>query len=249
MAQTKFPFRVAAAIAFAAYFLGSRTAHAQAAPDLRCPLPVHAGAALGAQNARARFRFVRSTMSDQARRAMSWSMGWSFFGVAVAGETTALAIATHDEKRRIIWLANGLPALGFPGLILIDPLKVMADEREVTTLAESDPQDAKLCENLARAEQLFAEDAADEAKKTGFFSHALCVLANVASSAVIVIGTGDWTSAILNGVGGEAVSEVNLYTLPTGAVSALEKYRAGDLAMPSGVRTVGARGLSFSFSW
>ncbi|MEO8874568.1 MAG: hypothetical protein ABI461_03190, partial [Polyangiaceae bacterium] len=240
---------VAIAIAFGACFFGSRAAHAQATQEMRCPLPTHASSALGSHDARARFRFVRSTMGDQARRAMSWSRGWSFFGVAAAGETTALAIANHDEKRRIIWLANGLPALGFPGLILIDPLKVMSDDREVRALVENDPLEEKLCENLARAEQLFAEDAADEAKKTGFFSHALGVLANVASSAVIVIGTGDWTSAILNGVGGEAVSEINLYTLPTGAVSALEKYRAGDLTIPSGTQTVGARGLSFSLSW
>ena len=180
---------------------------------------------------------------------MTWSTAWSFFGVAVAGESVALAAASVDEKKRIIWLAQGLPALGFPGLILIDPLSVMADDRELRKIVEDDPLQTKLCENLAHAEKLFAEDAADERKKTGIFSHALGVLANLASSAVIVIGTGDWTSAILNGVGGEAVSEFNLWTLPTGAVSAFEHYRAGDLTMPSGVRTVAAHGLNLTISW
>ena len=180
---------------------------------------------------------------------MTWSTAWSFFGVAVAGESVAFAAATVDEKKRIIWLAQGLPAIGFPGLILIDPLSVMADDRELGKMVEDDPLQTKLCASLARAEVLFAEDAADEKRKAGIFSHALCVLANLASSAVIVIGTGDWTSAILNGVGGEAVSEFNLWTLPTGAVSAFEHYRAGDLTVPSGVRTVSANGLSFSISW
>ena len=215
----------------------------------RCPLPTGAAAALGTHDARSRFDFIRATVGDQAKRAMTWSTAWSFFGVAVAGESVALAAASVDEKKRIIWLAQGLPALGFPGLILIDPLSVMADDRELRQMTENDPLQTKLCENLARAEILFAEDAADEKKKTSIFSHALCVLANLASSTVIVIGTGDWTSAILNGVGGEAVSEFNLWTLPTGAVSALDRYRSGDLAVPSGVRAVSTRGLGVTFSW
>ncbi len=237
------------AVVFAStIFFGSIDAHAADSVEIRCPLPAGASPALGALSPRARFQFIRATLGDQAKRAFTWSSAWSFFGVAVAGETTALAAAENDPKKRIIWLANGLPALGFPGLILIDPLKVMADDRELEQIVEEDPSDAKLCENLARAEQMFVEDAADEKKKTGIFSHVLCVLANVASSAVIVIGTGEWGSAIVNGVGGEVVSEFNLYTLPTGAVSAIDRYRSGDLTIPNGAR-IATRGLSFSLSW
>jgi hypothetical protein len=237
-----------AVVLASAIFFGSIDAHAADPVEIRCPLPARASAALGTLSPRARFHFIRATLADQAKRAFTWSSAWSFFGIAVAGETTALAAAENDPKKRIIWLANGLPALGFPGLILIDPLKVMADDRELEEIAEDDPTDAKLCENLARAEQMFAEDAADEKKKTGVFSHILCVLANVASSAVIVIGTGEWGSAIVNGVGGEVVSEINLYTLPTGAVSAIDRYRAGDLTLANGARMV-TRGLSLSLSW
>jgi hypothetical protein len=63
-----------------------------------------------------------------------------------------------------------------------------------------------------------------------------------------VIGTGEWGSAVTNFVGGEAVSELNLYSLPTGAATAIDRYRAGDLTIPSSVR-MAARGLSFSLSW
>jgi hypothetical protein len=229
-------------------FFAAPKAHAADAPEIRCPIPNGASSSLAAHEAGARLRFIRSTLADQARRAFTWSSAWSFFGVAVAGETTALAASENDPKKRIIWLANGLPALGFPGLILIDPIKVMADDSELEDLVKDDPLETKLCENLARAEKMLTEDAADEKKKTGVFSHVLGLLANVASSAVIVIGTGEWGSAILNGVGGEAVSEFNLFTLPTGAVSAADRYRAGDLTVPNGVRMV-SRGLSFSLSW
>jgi hypothetical protein len=245
--------RALTAIAFAAVFSMFGEARAADTP-LRCPTPNGASTTLASHDARSRFLFLQSQIHDQAKRAFLWSSIWSFTGVAIAGESTALAVATVDEKKRIIWLAQGLPALGFPGLILIDPLKVMADDRELKEITEADPEQTKLCANLARAEQLFAEDAADEKRKTGIFSHALCVLANLASSTVIVLATGDWTSAILNGVGGEAVSELNLWTLPTGAESALDRYRAGDLTTnaiaPSPVVTSAtARGLNLTISW
>jgi hypothetical protein len=243
---------VAGAIAFTAIFCMFGDARAEDAAPI-CPTPNGASAALATHDAQTRFDYLQSHIHDQARRAFLWSSIWSFAGVAIAGESTALAVATVDEKKRIIWLAQGLPALGFPGLILIDPLQVMADDRELTKIIQDDPQQTKLCANLARAEQLFAEDAADEKKKTGIFSHALGLLANLASSTVIVLATGDWTSAILNAVSGEAVSELNLWTLPTGAVTANDRYRAGDLspnlrtsALP---RVVTTGGLNVTISW
>jgi len=242
---------IASAAALGSSCFGSREAHAddRSPQEIRCPLPAGATSALGSHDARRRFSFIRTVVADQAQRAMTWSTAWSFFGVAVAGESFALGVTSPDEKGRIIRLAQGLPAIGFPALILIAPLRVMADDRELHALSEDDPLQAKLCENLARAEKLFAEDAADEKKKTGIFSHALCVLANLASSAVIVIGTGEWATGILNGVSGEAVSEFNLWTLPTGAVSAFERYRSGDLTIPSSAHVISGRGLSVSFSW
>lgn len=223
-------------------------ARAASPAESRCPVPSGASSSLANADASARFRFIRSTLADQSKRASTWSGAWSFFGVAAAAQVSVLAAVSNDPKQRVIWLANGLPALGFPGLILIDPMKVMADDRELENLAKDDPSEKNLCENLARAEVLFTEDAADEKKKTGVFSHILCVLANVASSVVIVIGTGEWGPAITNFIGGEAVSEFNLYTLPTGAVPALDRYRAGDLTDASSVH-VAARGLNLSISW
>jgi hypothetical protein len=245
-------FYVARSIATAAVvgviFFACPNARADEPIAIRCPVPNGASSALAAQDASTRFRFIRSKLADQAKRAVLWSNGWSFFGFAAASEVTVIAGLESDPKKRIIWLANGLPALGFPGLVLVDPIKVIADDRELENLAKDDPLEKKLCGNLARAEMLFADDAADEKKKTGVFSHLLCVLANVASSAVIVIGTGEWGSAITNFVGGEAVSELNLYSLPTGAASAIDRYRAGDLTIPNSVR-MATRGLSFSLSW
>jgi hypothetical protein len=55
-------------------------------------------------------------------------------------------------------------------------------------------------------------------------------------------------TAAMNFLGGEVVSELNLYTLPTGAVPALDRYRSGDLSGASDVH-VGGRGLNFSISW
>jgi hypothetical protein len=238
--------RLSIAIVICPIFLASIDARAD---ETQCPIPSGASSSLGAHAARDRLRFIRSTLADQAKRASLWSDAWSAFGLAVAGESTVLAtLDRSDPHQRIVWLANGLPALGFPALIAIDPMKVMADDRELENLVRNDPSEKNLCASLARAEMLFAEDAADEKKKTGLFSHVLCVLANLASSAVIVIGTGEWGSAITNFIGGEAVSEFDFYTLPTGAASAIDRYRAADLTLPSSVQLV-SRGLNFSLSW
>ena len=90
-------------------------------------------------------------------------------------------------------IARSLDVLGDPwlqgtGFKAGDVLRGIVS-REVDAMVKNDPNETSLCANLARAEKILEEDAADEKKKTGVFSHVLCVLANLASSAVIVIGT------------------------------------------------------------
>ena len=177
-----------------------------------------------AREIEARVSFIRSALRENARHAQTWSSSWGLFGVGVAGGSVALAVTSETSHDRIVWLAQGLPALGFPALMLIDPLRVMSDERDLEHLVEE--HGTTSCDVLHAAESYLEDDARDEKKKTNLFAHALGVLANVASSAVIVIGTGDWGAALLNGAGGIAVSEANLWTLPTGAASAQNAYRA-----------------------
>lgn len=172
----------------------------------------------------ARVSFIRSSLRADARHAQTWSSSWGLFGVGVAAGSVALAAASETSHDRIVWLAQGLPALGFPALMLLDPLKVMSDERDLERLVVV--HGTSSCDVLRAAESYLERDARDERKKTSVFAHALGVLANVASSAVIVIGTGDWGAALLNGAGGIAVSETNLWTLPTGAAHAQDAYRA-----------------------
>ncbi|MGH7284893.1 MAG: hypothetical protein ACRELY_25485 [Polyangiaceae bacterium] len=172
----------------------------------------------------ARISFIRSALRENARHAQTWSSGWGLFGVGVASGSIALAAASETSHDRIVWLAQGLPALGFPALMLIDPLQVMSDDRDLERLTQE--RGTSSCEVLRVAEIYLQKDARDEKTKTNLFAHALGILANVASSAVIVIGTGDWGAALLNGAGGIVVSEANLWTLPTGAANAASAYHA-----------------------
>lgn len=195
-----------------ALVLSSASARAQTRP---CP---------PARETAARIAFIRSALRSDARHAQTWSSSWGLFGVGVAAGSVAFAITSQTSHDRIVWLAQGLPALGFPATMLVDPMTVMSDDRDLEQLVED--RGASSCDVLRAAERYLEEDARDEKKKTGLFAHALGILANVASSAVIVIGTGDWGAALLNGAGGIAVSETNLWTLPTGAASASRAYRA-----------------------
>ena len=195
-----------------ALVLSTASADAQTRP---CPSPPETAA---------RIAFIRSALRSDARHAQTWSSSWGLFGVGVAVGSVAFAAASTTSHDRIVWLAQGLPALGFPATMLVDPMKVMADDRDLEHLV--DERGTSSCEVLRAAESYLEEDARDEKKKTNVFAHALGILANVASSAVIVLGTGDWGAALLSGAGGIAVSETNLWTLPTGAASASNAYRA-----------------------
>jgi hypothetical protein len=175
-------------------------------------------------------------MADQAHRARTWSLAWTVTGLALsAGNYTRAALAdTRDD--RIAPLVGGTTALFIPGGILVQPLQVMAHQRTLEAeLALLSPAEgaAGICAALARAERFFAESAANEAFKAGIATHLFVIGGNSAIALFLGLGFDQWRNALINGGGGLLISEFQIFTQPTGAVTELARYRRGELEKTS----------------
>ncbi len=206
--------------------VGARAARA----DDRCPVPEGGSAALGAADAGARLSYVRGVLRDQARRARLWTWGWAATGVGLAGGSFALAALESDRDKRLEWIVSGGPALWYPLMAVLDPPEAPDDaaaleELVATTSSVHGRMDP--CIVLARAEHLLDRAAADEKRRVNLFSQALGITGSLAIGAFIAFALGDPVGGLVNGAASLGVVELNLFTAPTGAVDAAERYRAG----------------------
>lgn len=199
---------------------------------MRCPSVDGSASLLAEIDARQRLAFVREVMTDQGRRARTWSLAWAVTGIGlVAGNFTLAALAdTPDE--RIDPIVGGLASLFIPAAILVEPLEVMANQRtleaELATLSPTEGATG-VCTALARAEHLLARSAHDEAFKAGIATHVFVIAGNGAIALFLGLGFDHWKGALLNGGGGLLISEFQILTQPTGAVSELARYRRGEV--------------------
>ena len=183
-------------------------------------------------DARQRLAFVREVMDDQARRARTWSLAWAVTGIGLSAANYTRAALADTRDERIDPLVGGTTALFIPAAILVQPLQVMAHQRTLEAeLALLSPGEgaAGVCAALASAERLFAQSAANEAFKAGIFTHLFVIGGNGAIALFLGLGFDHWRGALINGGGGLLISEFQIFTQPTGAVTELARYRRGEL--------------------
>ncbi len=199
---------------------------------IRCP-SVDGGAPLLADvDARQRLAFVRAVMDDQARRARTWSLAWAVTGLGLAAGNVTRAALADSRDDRIDPLVGAGAALFIPAGILVLPLQVMANQRALEAdLLNLSPNESAtgICGALARAEILFARSAKNEAFKAGIATHLFVISGNVAIALFLGLGFDHWRGGLLQGGGGILVSEFQIFTQPTGAVSELARYRRGEV--------------------
>ncbi|MDB4996360.1 MAG: hypothetical protein JWM74_3792, partial [Myxococcaceae bacterium] len=214
----------------------------RATAEERCPALTGGTRSLQAISAERRLAFVVATVRDQARRARTWSLAWTLTGLGLSAANFTLAGLTDDRADRVDRIIAGSSSLTLPAAMLIDPLRVVSDQPKLEVLLDAVDwrRGGMECLVLGRAEDFLVRDADDEHRHARFSSHLLGIGYNIGVALVLGLGLGHWRAAILNGVGGILISEARLLTQPTGAVSALERYRAGDL----GDSTLTARPVS-----
>ncbi|WP_394821393.1 hypothetical protein [Pendulispora albinea] len=221
----------------------SAPAHAQEALPRweKCPVPAGAAPALANIDAGARARFIREHLRRDAGNARTWSLGWAAASVAMGSGGLTLGLLESDRDKRIgnfIWAGTSLI---MPLRLLISPLHVMGDSRALEDDASRPPEgDAARepdgCSHLARAEAFLERDAAQEAFGTAWYTHAMAIGFSAGLGATLGYALDDWSGNALAAGIGIAISELQIWTQPTGAVRARDRYLAGNLVAPDDAR-------------
>jgi hypothetical protein len=192
--------------------------------------------ALAALDAEARFDFVRRVMHDQGSRATTWRWSWTGIGLGLAtGQYALIPIVAQDKRLEQVYL--GTASLFIPLSTTVFPLRIRDyDDVLVRAAADAEGSEGHMlpCLVLDHAEEMLIQAANDEANLTNVFHQVTSLVLDAGYAAIIAIAFRDAAGTVINGVGSVAVTELQIFTTPTGAVKALERYRRGDLSAPPG---------------
>jgi hypothetical protein len=174
-------------------------------------------------------RSIAATLDADARGTRVWYWSWMAAGTAlIAGQGTAAAFVQGDLR---VELVTGAAASVFiPTVLLVHPPLVLSDQPlldarlKATTVAGSVGDS---CIAAQRARELLERDADDEALATGWFAHAFVVGGNIALGLLLGLGFHDWWGAAKQAVGGSAVGELQILTLPARALHARSPGKTG----------------------
>jgi hypothetical protein len=167
-------------------------------------------------------RAIQQTLDTDASRTRVWYWAWMAAGTGLlVGQTALSAVTSGDMQKEFI--AGALTSTFIPSVLLLHPPFVLSGSRRLDARLELTSVDGRLgdpCIVLPRAQELLRRSADDQALATAWFAHVFVVGGNIAVGLVLGLGFGDWAGAIKQAVGGSAVGELQILTLPTGALKA-----------------------------
>ncbi|MFN0061100.1 MAG: hypothetical protein ACKVPX_01080 [Myxococcaceae bacterium] len=208
-----------AARLFFVCILGASLARA----ETRCPAPAGTST-LSAVDAQARLQFVREALRTERPRLLAWSRGWGSV-TAVAGAVQIVAASlVKDPGARVDLIFGSSSAVLGATLEWVLPLGLTNRLQDAQVDIDGD-----VCASLALAEAALVEGARYESVAHGWMAHLGNVLINTVLSLALGIGFGRWESAVYSSGIGLVVGAAKILTHPAGLLSALERYRAGDL--------------------
>ena len=180
------------------------------------------GAAQETSSCDARVHAIATTLDTDARRTRAWYWAWMATGTALlAGQVVLAAVTTGDPRKDFI--AGAATSLFIPGALLLKPPAVLDDSLLLDARIAATTVDGQLgdpCVLLPRAREILRRDAHDQAFSTGWFAHAFIIGGNIAVGLLLGLGFQDWAGAVKQAVGGSIVGELQILTLPTGALRA-----------------------------
>jgi hypothetical protein len=194
-----------------------------------CPVPAGATGRLQLIDAGTRLAWIDAHLAVTAHHARVWTWGW---GIGIVGATGAnlvpLAFVSADE--RIDWYTGAATTIVGIVPLLIAPLDVISDARELHALVQQGVSADRRCWLLADAEVRLARDAANQESGKRWWLHVGNVVLNSGVGLFLALGYHHWGAGALNAVGGSLIGEAIILTQPTGSIDDLRDYRAGGLA-------------------
>jgi len=165
---------------------------------------------------------ITTTLDDDARHTRVWYWSWMAAGTAlVAGQAALAAVTTGDLRNDSI--LGSASAVFIPAFLLIHPPEVLSDAPRLDARLAKTTVDGRVgdpCISLMRARELLARDAADEGFAKAWYAHAFVIGGNIALGLILGVGFGDWLGFAKQAVGGSIVGELQIWTLPGGALQA-----------------------------
>ena len=195
-------------------------------------------ATLAQVDAATRLHFIQGELRHSARRARMWTWGWVMALGTLSGAQLALLPAYAQDAHVDLYVGAGTAFVGMASVIILPP-SVMADQRRLDAIVRRAPPDADPCALLADAERFLVRDAKDADPRGRWLLHAGNVLLNLGAGLILGLAFDRWQTAFINGLAGIAIGEVLVLTRPTDAVSALLRYRMGELGVPAKVAAIG----------
>ena len=222
--------RLVDVVVFAA-FLATSTSFAARAAE-RCPPGAGGGAALAAIDPRQRLAFIDDHLARTAHRAQVWTWGWGV-GIGAATVANLVPLLFVAPESRIDWYVGaGTTIIGVVPL-LIAPLDVVGDSRELRArLAARSPTD-DVCALLADAERSLVRDAQNQADGQRWWLHVGNIVLNTGVGAFLALGYHHWSAGAFNAILGSAIGEAIILTQPTSTIDDLRSYKAGALGPPA----------------
>jgi len=185
---------------------------------------VNGSDALQARSLDERLRYLDQRLQSDAAHARIWRASWaSIYAALAVGQFTAAPLVSRS-KAKDLYVGGGAALIGL-GPLLITPLKVIKDSRQVAELAAHPGDDP--CASLFTIEELLQRDAENEALGRSALFHGGNVGFNLGLFLLIGAGFGHWTSATISLLTGIATGEAMIFTQPTGALRTLHEYRSG----------------------
>jgi hypothetical protein len=167
-------------------------------------------------------RSIARALDADSRHSRVWYWSWMGAGAAlIAGQATLATLVEGDQRTEFV--AGAATSVLIPVVLIVHPPLVLADAPVLEARLQATTVDGSLgdaCIAVARARELLDRDARDQAFTTGWLAHVFAIGVNVGVGLLLGLGFHDWWGAARQAVGGSAVGELQILTMPTGAIAA-----------------------------
>ena len=228
--------------AVALLVLGANVARADT-----CPIPSDGSAALASMDAKDRIALLHSTFDSQAVYAQRWK--WAWFGIGMTTLAGSLgqavgwaAFADSSNPKREPNIVDNAIVSGFsvvgPFVSLIFAPSIEKDAPAMDQLLrETAGGTAGSCLVVSRMEELMRRDVEEEAFNVSWLQHVVAIVGvgalfgilfgEAVSSSDPIVAQEHRQNAISNSLVGLVLTELQILTSPTGAITAWNRYLNG----------------------
>jgi len=170
----------------------------------------------------ARLKFIETRIANQRPSAQYWQYGWTGFHAASAAGQAFLAVDANDSDDEINYLVGAAKSTGALAQMMIKPLPAVQSSIQFHEMP-SQTRDERIAK-LAQGESLLRINAERASTRTGWKRHLIGIGVNLLGGGIIT-AFGDSSDAITSTLIGITVSEMNIWTEPSRAVTDLEDYQ------------------------